>query len=71
MKGNAEVSGRRRDLTRMYRRPGGLVILVAPTALALAACRGRSSISQARSGQFFTATAAVQRRHKAAGLCGS
>jgi len=120
MKGNAEVSGRRRDLTRVYRRPGGLAVLVASAALALAACRGGSSTSQvarlgtssgsgtgsrsgsgtgggsvpatqpagvtpllnewgacersnrlAQSDQFSTATAAVQRRQKAAGLCGS
>jgi hypothetical protein len=122
MKGNAEVSGRRRHLTRMYRRPSGLAVLVASAALALAACRGGSSTSQvaslgtssgsgtgsrsgsgsgtgggsvpatqpagvtpllnewgacepdnrlAQSDHFSTATAAVQRRQKAAGLCGS
>jgi hypothetical protein len=46
MKGNAEVCGRRRHLTRMYRRPGGLAVLVASAAPALAACRGGSSTSQ-------------------------
>lgn len=123
MKGNAEVSGRRRHLTRMYRRPGGLAVLVASAALALATCRGGSSTSQvaslgtssglgdgsrsgsgsgtggvsvpatqpagvtpllnewgaceptnrlARSDHFSAATAAaVQRRRKAPGLCGS
>lgn len=121
MKGNAEVSGRRRHLTRMYRRPGGLAVLLASAALALAACRGGSSTSQvaslgtssgwatgsgsgsgstgggsvpatrpagvtpllnergacqrsnrlAHSDHFSTAAAAVQRRQKAVGLCGS
>jgi hypothetical protein len=46
MEGNAEVSGRRRHLTRMYRRPGGLAVLVASAAPALAACHGGSSTSQ-------------------------
>jgi hypothetical protein len=112
MEGNAEVSGRRRHLTGMYRRPGGLAVLVASAAPALAACHGGSSTSQiaslgtssgsgsgsgsvpatqpagvtpllnewgacepdnrlAQSDHFSTATAAVQRRQKAAGLCGS
>jgi hypothetical protein len=46
MEGNAEVSGRRRHLTGMYRRPGGLAVLVASAAPALAACHGGSSTSQ-------------------------
>jgi hypothetical protein len=46
MKGNAEVCGRRRHLTRMYPRPGGLAVLVASVAPALAACRGGSGTSQ-------------------------
>lgn len=56
MKGNKEslesaVSsawghGRRRDMTRMHRRPGALAILVGATALALAACSGGSSTPQ-------------------------
>jgi hypothetical protein len=105
----------------MYRRPGGLAVLVASAALALSACRGGSSTSQvassgtssgsgtgsrsgsgsgtgggsvpatqpagmtpllnewgacepsnrlAQSDHFPAATGAVQRRHKAAGLCG-
>jgi hypothetical protein len=112
MEGNAEVSGRRRHLTRMYRRPGGLAVLVASAAPALAACHGGSSTSQiaslgtssgsgsgsgsvpatqpagvtpllnewgarersnrlAQSDHFSAAAAAVQRRQKAADLCGS
>jgi len=121
MKGNAEVSGRRRHLTRMYRRLSGLAVLVASAALALAACSGGStsqvaslgtssgsgtgsrsgsgsgtgggsvpatqpagvtplrnewgacepSNRLAQSDHFSTATAAVHRRQKAAGLCGS
>jgi hypothetical protein len=43
MKGNAEVCGRRRHLTRMYRRPGGLAALTASAAPALAACGGSST----------------------------
>jgi hypothetical protein len=122
MEGNAEVCGRRRHLRRMYRRPGGLAVLLAPAAFALAACSGGSGTSQvaslgissgwgtgsgsgrgsgagggsvpaaqpaavtplltvrgacersnrlARSDHFSTAAAAVQRRQKAGGLCGS
>jgi hypothetical protein len=47
MNGKADHSAwgdsRRRDTTKMYRRPGALAILVAAAALALAACSGSGS----------------------------
>ena len=50
MKGNAESNawrpGRRRDMTRMGRRPGALAILGAAAALALAACSGAAAAPQ-------------------------
>jgi hypothetical protein len=53
MKGNADRSawghGRRRVISRTYRRPGALAVLVAAAALALAACSGGSSSPQVAS----------------------
>ena len=60
MKGNGEGSesadsrarrahGKRRDMTRMYRRSGGIAVLVAAAALALAACSGSADSPQVAS----------------------
>jgi hypothetical protein len=59
MKGNQEgrealtaapgVHEKRRDMTRMHRRPGALAVLVAAAALALAACSSGSSTPQVAS----------------------
>jgi hypothetical protein len=59
MKGNQEgrealtaapgVHEKRRDMTRMHRRPGALAVLVAAAALALAACSNGSSTPQVAS----------------------
>jgi hypothetical protein len=48
---SAWVHGRRRDMTRMYRRPGGLAVLAAAAALVLAACSGSSTPRDASADQ--------------------